>query len=54
MIFKNDCVAADYWEITVQLDVSGSPSDRPVVTKTFVSDKTFERGKMYSVSVDVN
>lgn len=54
VLFKGKNVATDYWNITVQLDISGTPSDRPVIKKTFASDKTFERGKMYTVSVDVD
>lgn len=50
VLFTGNNVATDYWNITVE--VAGA--DRPVITKTFTTDKTYERGKMYTVELAVN
>ena len=50
ILIKNDVVATDKWEITVQVN----DANRPTVTKTFTANKSFDRGKIYTISVDVN
>lgn len=49
VVFLHNNSAADTWDITVTVD----DTERPVIIKTFTSDKTYQRGKMYSVSLNV-
>lgn len=50
VVFTNDNVTNDYWNITVRVN----DTDRPVIKKTFTADKTYQRGKIYKVELAVN